>query len=202
MPLQLLLHWSYIIVKRTWVLPVEVPKIWMKDYELSVLLRACLRDSDGVLGWVRRKATNSSKFRGQNISEQAHRFNTPSRTHFLFALSVQTLNSLTAKPIGRLLLMFPFGCFAKTCKYTTWGNKGVRKKRQRSQFLILVLRITNPVTRYCVQQGRMFLKPISVARWQPSLCGRACLRVSQTSTVFGLQWYLNNHLFGSARRSF
>lgn len=36
----------------------------------------------------------------------------------------------------------------------------MREKRQRSQLLILVLLIANSVTRYFVQQGRMFLKSV------------------------------------------
>lgn len=81
---------------------------------------------------------NSSKCRRENISEQAYRFNTVFMTHFLFALSVQPLNALTANPTGRLLLMFSFGCFAKNINIHLSGgragNKGVREKGKGHSF--------------------------------------------------------------------
>lgn len=48
--------------------------------------------------------------------------------------------------------------------------------------------------------GGCFQNSFSVARWQPSLRRRACLRVSRMPTVFRLLRYLKNHPFGTALR--
>lgn len=85
--------------------------------------------------------------------------------------------------------MFSFGCFAKKYKYTPWKNEGEREgKSQRSELLILVLLITNPVTRYLVQPGRMFLKSVlggqvaATPQWQALSLG-----VSDVHHVWALE---------------
>lgn len=111
-----------------------------------------------VLGWVSRKATVPSLEEKTFQSKLIDLTHYPWLTFSLFSPSSRCIPLLLTPQEGS------FWCFplaaCKKYKYTPWENKGVREKRQRSQLLILLLLITDSVTRYFVQQGRMFLKSV------------------------------------------
>ena len=72
-------------------------------------------------------------------------------THFLVAVSVQVLLILPVNPTGRLLVMFPLWLLCQ--KYTHLGRIRVTEKTEGTGFKILVLLITNSVSRYFVRLG-------------------------------------------------
>lgn len=135
-------------------------------------------------GWVKTRPTAPSIEERKHFRESQSKLTDGTQSPWLtFSLLVLSSRySFTAHPLGRLLLMFSSGCLAKNINTHLGGRRvRVREETEVTTF-ILVLLITDPVTRYFVQQGTMFLKSIlscqmvAITQWKGLSLGGSHVR--------------------------